>query len=191
MNKVILNKNINERNIIMATIQEKARMIKLDRGSPANSECAKLILRIKMLCEKGDDYSLFCAEIALASLFIRALEECYSSSPQSPLATNAEVRVLVDYIDKNIASELSINQLCNYLYISRNSLYKAFHSYFDCTVNEYITRRRINKAAVLLRESGDSVTTIAESVGISNYTYFSRLFKKKMGMSPIRYRKKP
>ncbi len=100
------------------------------------------------------------------------------------------VRAL-DYIDKNLASELSINQLCNYLYVSRNSLYKVFHGYFGCTVNEYITRRRVNKAAVLLRESSDSVTTIAESVGISNYTYFSRLFKRKMGMSPIKYRKKP
>lgn len=94
------------------------------------------------------------------------------------------VRAL-EYIDKNIASDLSISNLCNYLYVSRNSLYKAFHSYFVCTVNEYITRRRINKAAVLLRESRDSVTTIAESVGIQNYTYFSRLFKKNMAVSPI------
>ena len=100
------------------------------------------------------------------------------------------VRAL-EYIDKNIAYDLSITNLCNYLYVSRNSLYKAFHNYFGCTVNEYITRRRINKAAILLRESRDSVTAIAESVGIQNYTYFSRLFKKNMGMSPIQYRKKP
>ncbi len=99
------------------------------------------------------------------------------------------VRAL-EYIDKNLASDLSITNLCNYLYVSRNSLYKSFRSYFGCTVNEYITRRRINKAAVLLRESRDSVTTIAESVGIQNYTYFSRLFKKNMAISPIQYRKK-
>ena len=100
------------------------------------------------------------------------------------------VRAL-EYIDKNISSDLSIDQLCNYLYVSRNSLYKAFHSYFECTVNEYISRRRINKAAALLRESDESVSTIATSVGIPNYTYFSRVFKKRMGVSPLKYRKKP
>ncbi len=100
------------------------------------------------------------------------------------------VRAL-EYIDKNLASDLSIDQLCNYLYVSRNSLYKAFHSYFECTVNEYISRRRIHKAAALLRESDESVSTIATSVGIPNYTYFSRLFKKRMGVSPLKYRNKP
>lgn len=99
------------------------------------------------------------------------------------------VRAL-EYIDKNIASDLSITDLCRYLYVSKNSLYRAFNTYFGCTVNEYITKRRISKAAILLRESRESVTAIAESVGVQNYTYFSRLFKKHMSMSPLQYRKK-
>lgn len=97
----------------------------------------------------------------------------------------------LEYIDSNISSDLSIESLCNNLYVSRNYLYKSFHSYFGCTVNEYITDRRIRMASILLRESSESVTSIADQVGIPNYTYFSRLFKKKTGVSPIKYRKIP
>ena len=94
-----------------------------------------------------------------------------------------------DYIDTHLAEELTLPRLCAALHVSRNSLYKSFHSTFDCTVNEYITERRLRRASVLLRESGESVTRIAEAVGIPNYTYFSRLFKKKTGLSPLKYRK--
>ena len=108
-------------------------------------------------------------------------------------AIDVECDVLIsrtlEYIDKNIASDLSVANLCEYLYTSKNSLYRAFRSHFGCTVNEYIAKRRISKAAKLLRESNENVTAIAESVGIRNYTYFSRLFKKIMAMSPIQYRK--
>ncbi len=94
-----------------------------------------------------------------------------------------------DYIDTHIAEELALTRLCTELHVSRNYLYRGFHSYFGCTVNEYVTERRIRKAAALLRESDDSITRIAEKVGIPNYTYFSRLFKKKTGLSPLKYRK--
>lgn len=94
-----------------------------------------------------------------------------------------------DYIDTHISEVLSLPRLCTALHVSRNYLYRSFHSCFDCTVNEYVTERRIRKAAALLRESDTSVTRIAETVGIPNYTYFSRLFKKKTGLSPLKYRK--
>ena len=96
-----------------------------------------------------------------------------------------------DYIEKNLDTPLSVKQLCTDLYVSKNYLYESFGGYFGKTVNEYITDRRIEAAKELLESKGKSVTDAADAVGIYNYTYFSRLFKKKVGMTPSEYKKMP
>ena len=95
------------------------------------------------------------------------------------------------YIDENLQGSLTIADLCRDLFISKNQLYESFESYFGKTVNDYITDKRIAAAKKLLKTDGVSVVKAAESVGIYNYTYFSKLFKKKTGMTPREYKKMP
>ena len=94
-----------------------------------------------------------------------------------------------DLIHKELSGELSIESLSERLYVSKNKLYKSFHSYYGLTVGEYILRARMTRAEELLRESEMPIFLVSESVGIQNYTYFSRLFKKRYGISPLAYRK--
>ena len=67
--------------------------------------------------------------------------------------------------------------------------YRRFRSVYSCTVNDYITDRRINEAKRLLTDSTESVQRISGRVGFENTTYFSKLFKKKTGLTPNQYRK--
>ena len=92
------------------------------------------------------------------------------------------------YIKDNLSSDLSIPNLCTALHVSKNFLYKSFHENRGCTVHEYINKHRINQAKKLLRETNAPIYQIATSVGIPNYTYFCRIFKKMTGLSPIAYR---
>ena len=96
-----------------------------------------------------------------------------------------------EYIAENLQGSLTINDLCRDLFVSKNMLYESFESYFGKTPNEYITDKRIEAAKALLKSKRVSVTATAESVGIYNYTYFSKLFKKKTGMTPREYIKMP
>ena len=95
---------------------------------------------------------------------------------------------LTEYIEKNLSNELSIEMLCKAFFISKSRLYASFHSYFGKTPNEYITERRISKAKELLNSGSESITEIAEAVGIGNYAYFSKLFKKRTGITPKKYK---
>jgi len=95
---------------------------------------------------------------------------------------------ITEYIENNMQKDLSIDVLCKKFNVSKNYLYKTFHSFYGCTVNEYITSVRMKKAQSLLKETKEPVYRIAEVVGISNYTYFCKLFKSKNGMSPSKYR---
>lgn len=55
---------------------------------------------------------------------------------------------------------------------------------------QYIINKRIFNAEVLLYNSGYNISEIAQIVGYDNPLYFSRIFKKIKGVSPMQYRKK-
>ena len=164
----------------------EGRVIKLNSGTPVCSECSELISKIKSLCECGDDYSVFCAETALTSLFIRALEECCSSPTPTQRATNAEVRAIVEYIDNNIGSRLDYTTLAELVHKSEKNLYKIFKEETGFTLSKYIRERRVIIAKSLLN-SGTSPRLAAEAAGFSDYSTFYRSFKSSVGMSPIEY----
>ncbi len=112
-------------------------------------------------------------------LFENAIQIVYD-----PLVTE-----IVDFINENFRENLSVNYLSSKFHVSKNRLYKAFSDNFGNTVNAYIIEKRLKLARELLLDTDDSVYKISQSVGIDNYTYFCRLFKKHFGISPTEYRK--
>lgn len=94
-----------------------------------------------------------------------------------------------DYIRENLTGDLSLEVLCSTLGVSKNLLYKSFRESFGCTVAEYITGRRIHMAKKLLDTGRLSIREVGEKVGIPEEAYFCRLFKKRVGCTPLQYRK--
>ena len=99
------------------------------------------------------------------------------------------INYATDYIENNIAQDLSVKNLCKTLHVSKNILYKKFDDFYGCTVNEYITKRRLQKAERMLRDTKKNIAAISEEVGFCNYTYFSKLFRSYTGLTPSEYRK--
>jgi YesN/AraC family two-component response regulator len=95
-----------------------------------------------------------------------------------------------DYIKENLDKELSVEELCEKFHVSKNYLYRAFHHYYDQTVNDYITAKRIRKAEKLILATSAPIYKIAEDVGVKNYTYFCKLFKRMTGFTPTEFRKR-
>lgn len=112
-------------------------------------------------------------------VFCNAIQIIYD-----PLTTE-----IADFINGNFHKNLTVNYLCSRFHISKNRLYRSFSDNFGNTVNMYVTECRLKKAKELLRESDDSIYKISQTVGIYNYTYFCRLFKKIIGITPTEYRK--
>ena len=95
---------------------------------------------------------------------------------------------IVNFIDGHLQESLSIERLCAKFYISKNHLYEAFRINLGNTVTGYINEHRIFLAKDLLRQSDKPMSEIAEQIGINNYTYFFKLFKKLTGITPTEYR---
>lgn len=129
----------------------------------------------------------FITESKLAALYDLLLFVVFDNAIQ--IVYDSIVTEIVDFIDLNFCENLSIKYLCSKFHISKNHLYKTFNNNLGCTVNMYITECRLNYAKTLLSNSGESIYQIAQNVGIANYAYFCKLFKKRNGVTPTEYRK--
>jgi two-component system response regulator YesN len=96
----------------------------------------------------------------------------------------------VQYIKRNISdSQLSVNTLSGAFCLSQAYLCSYFKKETQYTINQYITNIRIEQAKYLLSYTNDKIYDIALKIGFCDTNYFSALFKKQVGITPLEYRK--
>lgn len=105
--------------------------------------------------------------------------------------TDPDITGTVEYINANWNKPaLNIKSLANTMDINRSSLSSRFHKYLGISPSEYIARLRIQNAMSMLAGAKKSIADIASSCGYLDQRYFARLLKKRLGLSPTRWRKK-
>ena len=101
---------------------------------------------------------------------------------------NGAADAITSYINAHLTEKLTVEKIAKNVFLSPSGIYKAINKHYGCTVSEYISRMRIELSLPLLRESEYSVEDIAARSGFSSPAYFSRIFKKCLGVSPLQYR---
>ena len=94
-----------------------------------------------------------------------------------------------EYINSHIDTDIKISDICGYAKVSRTRLYEDFAKDCGMGVAEYIRKKRLDYAKSLLKNTDISVSMASEKAGFSDYNYFSRVFKKKFGISPHKMKK--
>lgn len=95
----------------------------------------------------------------------------------------------VTYINENLDKDLSIKQISRNTNISKSVLYSKFHSRFNCTIGEYINKKRIDMSVDLLLKTSLSIEEISQKCGFSSASYFTKTFKQQMGITPLKFKK--
>ncbi|MBS5522261.1 MAG: AraC family transcriptional regulator [Clostridiales bacterium] len=93
------------------------------------------------------------------------------------------------YVREHLMENISIQEIADYVSLSPAHLMKSFRKKTGISVLSFITFERLNGAKALLLNTELAVSEVALSVGYSDYSYFTRLFKKELGMTPLAYRK--
>ncbi len=93
----------------------------------------------------------------------------------------------VEYISSRYSYPITIEDVADYIGISRSHLFRSFENIIGKSPKEYLTEYRIRQACILLKKSDLSITAIANSVGFDNSLYFSKAFRKAKGMTPSEY----
>jgi AraC family transcriptional regulator len=114
---------------------------------------------------------------------------------QLPSAKAATRRELVrrlhrarDYMDGNLDRPLMLRSIAREACLSSFHFHRSFRAVFHETPHTYVTRRRLDRAAVLLQRTDRAVIDVALEVGFENAAHFSRVFKRRFGSSPRGYR---
>lgn len=94
---------------------------------------------------------------------------------------------IISYMEDNISTRISIEQICKDNLVGRSILQKLFQKYKNCGIIDYFCNMKIETAKQLIRNQNINFTQIAESLGYNSIHYFSRQFKKLTGMTPSEY----
>ena len=158
----------------------------------------------RLLKQKSNELSLSCEQLKHAYNSIKKLQPetiestaniLYYATLQLLISKTIDLddHTLINQIDEyllaNLQYPLSVSIVCEEFKISKNRLYSLWKKHFEVTVADYILQKRLEKAKHLLVNTDLKVHHICTQVGIPDYNYFSKLFKKHYGYSCREYRK--
>lgn len=135
------------------------------------------------------NYDIMVASL-LISIIVRLGRQIKKNSPEA-LEGDLRKRLehTVSYIHNHFTENLSIKELSEIEHLSESRFREVFKKAFGVSPGEYIINLRIDRAGELLLTSDLHISNISKLCGYSDELYFSRIFKKKMGVSPIVYRR--
>lgn len=135
----------------------------------------------------GHDIVEQTAFMELMLLVNSALRTSHQMEPSTgSYGYNHQVDDILAYINANITSPVSIEQLAGEFFLSESYICRIFKAATGTTIGKYINARRISIAKSLLSD-GASVTQAWEKSGFSDYSNFFKAFTKAVGISPKKY----
>lgn len=93
-----------------------------------------------------------------------------------------------DYVQNNLNKKLSAKTLCKRFYISQKQLCGLIKKATGLPPQKYVNQQRVEKAKNLLATTDIPLQDVADSVGVPDYNYFIKLFKRATGATPSEYR---
>jgi two-component system, response regulator YesN len=94
---------------------------------------------------------------------------------------------IIEYIENNLHLDITLDTLSGLVHLSKQYLSRLFKQKTGCTITQYITVRRLEKAKRYLSYSHKTIIEISEKCGFSDSNYFARVFKKYEGITPTQY----
>ena len=118
------------------------------------------------------------------------ISEC-AEKQNHTLSVNSDKNfgIILDYIEKNICDNIKVETLAALVNMHPNYFVSKFKKMYSLTPHQAILEKKIEKAKELLSSTSVSVSHIASYLGYNDIYYFSRQFKKIVGISPKQYKK--
>ncbi len=117
------------------------------------------------------------------------LEMCESLVESEMVGDFVDISAAVQYISSHYAETVELSTLATLVGVSEGHFCRMFKKYTHMRPIEYITHLKIERAkAYLVEDPNMSITDIAEAVGYSSSSYFSKVFRERVGVSAEKYR---
>jgi AraC-like DNA-binding protein len=126
---------------------------------------------------------------SLTHWLVHTLETLLHSISQSHTEkSDSLLEKTLAYLEQHLHEPISRDEVALKMGLSPNHFSTVLHRKAGTTFSELINRMRIDAAATLLRQTDQPLSTIAQEVGFSEQSYFTKIFKKQRGITPLKYR---
>jgi len=109
-------------------------------------------------------------------------------SQQPPPGSSWQAAAAAARMEREYAEPLSVTALAESVYLSERHFRRQFETVYGISPSEYLLELRLRAAASQLMTGSRSVTEVAMACGFSDGNYFSRVFRRKYGITPTAYR---
>ena len=183
--------------IIMLTAKAdiESKLEGLERGADVYLEKPfhkdELRLRIKKLLELRKNLQQFYVKQAGINI-VTTIEETIVP-PEAPLPIEPIENEFVKKVREAVEAHLedvnfSVEQLCKHIFMSHSQLHRKLDALTGYSPNKFIRIIRLNKATALLKDSSNSIASIALDCGYNDAGYFAKVFKQEYGVTPQEWR---
>lgn len=150
------------------------------------------IVRITDLLENEPNGFEFDVRYRLSLFWRMLLEETKEIRKNAKTRRNSDgerMKLMMGFIQENFTRSLTLDEIAASANIGRRECIRCFQRSIDDTPINYLNHYRIRMAAQMLAGTANSVTFIGEECGFSSSSYFGKVFRETMGVTPLKYRR--
>ncbi len=159
---------------------------------PKESGVGKKVEEIRKLFRDDNEATRFEIKRRILNLLIiiadSVTDPSIAESVQKAPAHIGEIQNAVNYINKNLAKQITLDDIAHAASMSRSYVSSYFKLVTGVSPYEYLLTARVEKAIKLLKKTELSVTEIAQKCGFGSLSSFNKTFRRNLGVTPREYR---
>ena len=161
----------------------------IDSTTYAATYLKKLFLNISEAYEAADEWSD--AEISsyITLMYIYLLKNNYISKNEPYSKSSAFCSDVLKYITAHYSESITSGDISKALSYSQEYFCRKFQRNFGRSFSDYLTMYRVSMSKIFLEDKNNTVSNVAYNCGFSSADYFSKCFKKIVGILPSEYKK--
>ncbi|MBQ8814783.1 MAG: response regulator [Lachnospiraceae bacterium] len=145
-----------------------------------------------LIAEQNDAISQCTTKLEMVSLIAELYNQVINTYSKKPLSADYQKNIfqqIYNYTNKNyMLPDCGVAMISERFHFSPDHINRLFHRYTGETLNAYINKKKMEYALELLKNPKLSINEVASLSGFQNQNYFSRVFRKKMQITPTEYR---
>ncbi|WP_321945116.1 AraC family transcriptional regulator [Paraburkholderia sp. J10-1] len=128
--------------------------------------------------------------LAVEGLVLELLAACERSVPRAATVVGARrwLGRVEALLHDRFRESLTLDEIASDNHVCADHLAREFRKHFGCTVGEYVRQLRLDFACDQLIRGHDSLAAIAQAAGFTDQSHFTRVFRRRMGLTPGAYR---
>jgi AraC family transcriptional regulator len=126
--------------------------------------------------------------LALEALTLEVIVDLLRSTPRVQLQPPAWLRRVREILESSLTRQTTLQSIANEAGVHPGHLSRVFRRHYGCSVGDFLRNQQVVAAANRLRESDDSLASIAYSLGFADQSHFTRVFRQFKGTTPRQYR---